>query len=142
MNYQKVRNVKSPQYGTDGAAGLDFFVPDDLEWDSKLLQPGQTVRIPSGIKVELSHGTCLIGLNKSSIGLKGLMCSCPLVDEDYRGEISLVVTNCSHDVQIIRAGQKLLQFVITPYFKETLNESIIETSGTARGNKGFGSTGA
>jgi dUTP pyrophosphatase len=141
MNYQKIRNVKTPYYGTEGSAGLDFFIPEDLGWNTKTIRPGTTETIPSGIKLELPKGTCMIMLSRSSMGKLGLAVSAPLIDEDYRGEIHLIVTNSSDKEIVIRAGQKIIQGVITIYNQYKLNESIIEDN-TDRGSKRFGSTGA
>ena len=77
LNYTKVREVKNPEYGTPGAAGIDLFVPElnpktfkdiydnpqnlgqiklgrlMLRDTDILLRPQGRVIIPSGIKVNL-----------------------------------------------------------------------------------------
>ena len=50
MKVQRIRNVKLPTRGTPQSAGLDFYVPNDYE--DRRISPGQSVLIPSGIKVE------------------------------------------------------------------------------------------
>ena len=54
------------------SAGIDFYIPEDLTWESKTLRPGESVLIPSGIKVKLARNLVLIAFNKSSVALKGL----------------------------------------------------------------------
>ena len=80
FNYCKVRKVKSPVRGTSVAAGIDFFIPEDIsdvDWSEKckvtkrhpitmfnddhilttiILAPGDSVMIPSGIKMKLPDG--------------------------------------------------------------------------------------
>ena len=51
MKVQKIRQVKTPNRGTDQSAGIDFFVPED--YPTTALQPGESVLIPSGIKAQV-----------------------------------------------------------------------------------------
>ena len=94
FNYCKVRKVKSPVRGTSVAAGIDFFIPEDIsdvDWSEKckvtkrhpitmfnddhilttiILAPGDSVMIPSGIKMKLPDGYAMIMMNKSGVGAK------------------------------------------------------------------------
>ena len=49
MKVQKLRNVKTPNRGTEASAGIDFYVPEDFE--TTILKSGESILIPSGIKV-------------------------------------------------------------------------------------------
>jgi hypothetical protein len=51
MNIAKIRNVKTPNRGTKGSAGIDFFIPFDFT-PTKLL-PNESILIPSGIKCDI-----------------------------------------------------------------------------------------
>ena len=145
IRYVKTRDVKDPSYGTKGSAGIDFFVPNDL--DSVAIYPGHSILIPSGIKVEIPDETALIAFNKSGVCLNQcLQVGACVVDSDYRGEISLHVFNYSNQIQYIDPGQKLVQFVLLPYHQATLSRVDMETFSnenfsTQRGEGGFGSTG-
>ena len=141
IRYVKIRDVKDPSYGTKGSAGIDFFVPNDL--GSFTVYPGDSILIPSGIKVELPDETALIAFNKSGVCTKqSLQVGACVVDSDYRGEIHLHVFNYSNQIQFIESGQKLVQFVLLPYHQATLSRVDMETfSTTQRGEGGFGSTG-
>lgn len=133
----KTRNVKTPSRGTSVAAGLDFFVPEDLtkeDMDAMFAKTGHTLKyeigengfvtemtvewgqsacIPSGIKADIPHGYCMEFHNKSGIGLKkGLLCGAQLIDEDYTGIWHLDVHNVSRNPAVIKAGDKLAQFVM------------------------------
>ena len=141
IRYKKTRDVKDPSYGTKGSAGIDFYVPNDLK--SLSIYPGDSILIPSGIKVELPDETALIAFNKSGVCTKqSLQVGACVVDSDYRGEIHLHVFNYSNQIQYIDKGQKLVQFILLPYHQATLiplREDDFST--TERGEGGFGSTG-
>lgn len=141
IRYTKTRDVKDPNYGTKGSAGIDFYVPNDL--GSFTIYPGDSILIPSGIKVELPDETALIAFNKSGVCTKqSLQVGACVVDSDYRGEIHLHVFNYSNEIQHIKAGQKLVQFLLLPYHQATLIQLHDDNfSTTERGEGGFGSTG-
>lgn len=141
MKLQKLRNVKTPNRGTSSSAGIDFYVPEDFE--TRVLKPGESVLIPSGVKMQLPRGYALIAFNKSGVAVKqGLSVGACVVDEDYEGEIHLHMINTSDKEQVIATGQKLVQFVLVPvaYFDiEEVEE--LQPRNTERGSGGFGSTG-
>ena len=141
MKVQKLRDVKTPNRGTTVSAGIDFYVPEDFE--TTTLAPGESVLIPSGIKVQVPRGYALIAFNKSGVSVKqGLSVGACVVDEDYEGEVHLHMINTSNKEQVIATGQKLIQFVLIPvsYFDvEEVDE--IQSRNTERGSGGFGSTG-
>jgi dUTP pyrophosphatase len=140
IRYAKTRDVKGPHYGTKGSAGIDFYVPNDL--GSFQVYPGDSILIPSGIKVELPDETALIAFNKSGVCTKqSLQVGACVVDCDYRGEIHLHVFNYSNQIQRVEAGQKLVQFILLPYHQATLIETRESFDETERGEGGFGSTG-
>lgn len=149
MIYTKVRSVKSPSKGTDGSAGYDFFIPYDLPdlLTTISLAPGESINIPSGIKVVIPPTYAGIFFNKSSIGIKGLLVGACVVDSDYRGEVHLNVHNVSNKPVELSPGQKLVQMLVLPYHSAPMveldNEYYDQTySNTTRGSGGFGSTGA
>ena len=141
MKVQKLRDVKTPNRGTTVSAGIDFYVPEDFE--TTTLAPGESVLIPSGIKVQVPRGYALIAFNKSGVSVKqGLSVGACVVDEDYEGEVHLHMINTSSKEQVIATGQKLIQFVLIPvsYFDvEEVDE--LPQRNTERGSGGFGSTG-
>lgn len=141
ISYVKTRDVKSPSYGTKGSAGIDFYVPNDL--GDFNLPPGESLLIPSGIRVELPDDTALIAFNKSGVATKqGLQVGACVVDSDYTGEIHLHVVNTTNLIQFISSGQKLVQFILLPYYHASLFETIDGIfKETDRGANGFGSTG-
>jgi len=145
MKITKIRNVKTPRRGTEGSAGIDFFVPDDYPTSLCTVQPGERFFIPSGIKANVPEGYALIAMNKSGVALKkGLMVGACVVDSDYQGEIHLHLVNTTHKYVTIEPGEKLTQFLLIPVdhcLVEVVNEGDLFEEATDRGTGGFGSTG-
>lgn len=143
MLFTKIRDVKSPSRGTSASAGLDFYVPNDFIPVS--LNPGESVNIPSGIKMMVQYGFSGNFYNKSGVGKKGLLVGACVVDSDYRGEVHLNVHNVSKDSIAIDPGMKLVQMLIQPVAMTTPEEISKEKydsyAPTERGSGGFGSTG-
>jgi dUTP pyrophosphatase len=141
MKVQRIRNVKLPNRGTSASAGIDFFVPNDF--DDTILNPGESVLIPSGIKAQVPRGYALIAFNKSGVATKqGLSVGACCVDEDYEGEIHLHMINTSDKQQTIAKGQKLVQFILLPINYSDVEEvTELASRNTQRGAGGFGSTG-
>lgn len=110
--------------------------------------PFSKVLIPSGIHVKLPKNVFLKAENKSGIASKrSLLVGASVIDVDYEGEVHINLINCSNNNVIIKAGEKIVQFV--RYFQPVMNEVIEYKSkedlykGTksARGDGGFGSSG-
>lgn len=143
MIIQKIRNVKTPSRGTASSAGLDFYVPTDRE--SFTLGPGESINIPSGIKMVIPSGYAGIFFNKSGVGVKGVFVGACVIDSDYRGEVHLNVHNVSTQEITYLPGQKITQMLILPISLETMTvvteEAFSKYSNTERGENGFGSTG-
>lgn len=164
FKFTKVRDVKSPIRAHATDACFDFFVPLNFlsQIDSKyllnypknwqdplvlILEPGEDVLIPSGIKAIIPQGYALIFFNKSGIStnlrcIKGAeVCDC-----GYVGEIHLHVINVGKSSVSIKPEMKLLQAALIPISsaipKEITNEEFESMSSTERGEKGFGSSGS
>ena len=122
-----------PTYGSEYSAGADLYACTD-----------ETYLVPTGVAVELPVGYAgLIYARSGLASKKGLAPAnkVGVVDCDYRGEIKVALHNHSNEVQSISSGERLAQFVITPYLTARFQEC--ETlSETVRGAGGFGSTGS
>lgn len=145
LKFTKVRDVKTPEYGTPHSAGIDFFVPNDFV--EVILNPSDSVVIPSGIHVNIPEGYVLIGQNKSGMATKNrLQIGANIIDSDYQGEIHLHVYNTSGNKSIkITPGLKLIQFLLIPVESANLieynNLAELYPEKTIRGDGKFGSTG-
>lgn len=145
MKIAKIRDVKTPIRSTKFAAGLDFFVPNDIGWDSFTLGPHQSINIKSGIKVKIPDGYALITFNKSGQALnKNLNVGAGVIDQDYCGEVHLHVRNIGNNSVTISKGEKLVQMLLVPVLYEeviVVDEKDLHILQTERGVGGFGSTG-
>jgi dUTP pyrophosphatase len=145
MKISKIREVKTPTRGTDGSAGIDFYVPFDYPQNLCSISPGERFFIPSGIKANVPEGFALIAMNKSGIALKkGLLVGACVVDSDYQGEIHLHLVNTGTKTVAIEPGDKLTQFLLIPVNHcrvDVVDESSLFEAETTRGSGGFGSTG-
>lgn len=145
MKIAKTREVKTPTRGTDGSAGIDFYVPDNYPTNLCTVRPGERFFIPSGIKANVPEGYALIAMNKSGVALKkGLMVGACVVDSDYQGEIHLHLVNTSTKEVTIEAGEKLTQFLLIPVNHceiQAVDKAELFEEATTRGDGGFGSTG-
>lgn len=142
MKMTLVRDVKSPTRATHGSAGIDFYIPNDIS--PLVINPGESILIPSGVKVELEKNTVLIAHNKSSIAKNGLLVGASIIDFDYEGEIHINLWNVSNDTIVINNGQKIIQFIHQDYLTYPIlivleNEMYINSK-SERGIGGFGST--
>ncbi len=136
--------------------GPEFFNANSRKIDpaTSIIIPKHThVLIPSGIIIDLSSSKCFryndynalsfIAHNKSSVGIRQLDVAATVIDEDYRGEIHLSITNVSDKPIKIEYGQKIVQFLLVPIIIEDFLQvsSIEEFDKTERSAGGFGSTG-
>ena len=142
MKISKIKDVKTPERGTERSAGIDFFVPNDFE--ETTVQPNGQARIGAGIRAEVPENYALIAFNKSGVALSGLDIGACVIDEDYQGEINLHLFNPTDQAVTIKPGQKLAQFILIEMFYdevELVDDSELHVVASERGDGAFGSTG-
>jgi dUTP pyrophosphatase len=116
-------------------AGLDLFC-----YEEHTLLPGVLHKVPLGVAFEIPEGYVGLIWDKSSIGSKGIKTLGGVVDAGYRGEVQVVLCNCTQESYYFKAGQKVAQMLIQKVeFPEI--EEVSELSDSSRGENGFGSTG-
>lgn len=130
-----------PTYGTASSAGADLRACLDAP---AVLAPGETRLIPIGIAMEIPEG--YVGLVFARSGLASRRDLAPankvgVVDSDYRGEFFVPMRNHGAQPQTIEPGERIAQFILTPYLTAQFFETETLTD-TARGEGDFGSTGA
>ena len=130
-----------PKKGSSLAAGYDLFCYTDK--DITIESMGKA-RIPTGISVQLPHNT--YGRVAPRSGLtwnKFLDVGAGVVDEDYRGEVLVILFNFSKENAIIKNGDKIAQLIVEKIMptEPVVYEPDQELTETKRGEKGFGSTG-
>ena len=134
----KREDVKLPVIAHRGDAGIDFFAPYDVE-----IPPRGDALISTGMRVQIPEGTVLIAFNRSSMALKGIIKGAQVVDSSYRGILKIHLINLRDKPYRIKKGDKIIQFVLLPYFSPAIREVSSEEFdwGSERGEGGFGSTG-
>jgi dUTP pyrophosphatase len=108
-----------------------------------VISPKGRVLIPTGLFIEVPVGYKANVLPRSGLALKAgiTVANSPgLIDEDYRGEVGVILINHSDSNYIIKNGDRIAQLVLTKYEKIEFNE-VNELGDTNRGEGGFGSTG-
>jgi dUTP pyrophosphatase len=125
-----------PQYAHVGDAGMDLYCVEAFS-----LTPGERKSIPTGIAMEIPPGHVGLVWDKSGLSHKyGLKTLGGVIDSIYRGEVCIGLTNLSETEFKFEKGHKIAQILIQKVEHMEIEE-VAELSDTARGEKGFGSTG-
>ena len=132
-----------PEYKTEGAAGFDI-----ASNESVTIQPGETVLVGTGLGFVMMPGWEAQIRLRSSWGLKGLLIpNAPgTIDEDYRGEIKVMLHNLTSLPIKINSGERVAQVICAKNYRPKIHimdsdEWNSPTNKTLRGEGGFGSTG-
>ncbi len=137
------RDLPLPRYETEGAAGLDLFAAVDAGKPLRL-EPGARALVPCGIVIELPEGHEGQVRPRSGLALKHgvTVLNAPgTIDEDYRGEVSVLLVNLGERSFEIARGLRIAQLVVAPVTRVTPREAAALNE-TARGARGYGSTGS
>ena len=132
------KGLQLPTYATGGAAGLDVVAAEDVT-----LAAGQRHAVATGFAIAIPHGYEVQVRPRSGLALKhGITClNTPgTIDEDYRGEVKVILANLGSEPFEVRRGERIAQLVPAPVLKAEFH--VVEMlSETGRGAGGFGSTG-
>jgi dUTP pyrophosphatase len=134
------QDLPLPGYATDGAAGMDLLA---AVTEPVVVAPGQRVLIPTGLAIALPPGYELQVRPRSGLALRNgivLPNSPGTIDEDYRGEIQVIVLNTGSEPFRIERGTRIAQAVLAPVVRASWEE-VADLDVTARNAGGFGSTG-
>lgn len=141
INFIKLNhNAKEPVCGSVDAAGHDLSAAIDAPIT---IAPHQTVKIPTGLAMELPKNTFGGIYARSGIANREGLAPANkvgIIDCDYRGEIIVALHNHSDEYRIVEPGQRIAQLIVQPYIRAKFNE-VNKLSETDRGSGGFGSTG-
>ena len=130
-----------PSYATEGAAGMDLLAAVTAPLT---IPPGGRALVPTGLRIALPHGHELQVRPRSGLALKhGITVpNTPgTVDEDYRGELQVIVLNASAEPFTVERGMRIAQAVVAPVTRASWRE-VDTLPDTSRGTGGFGSTGS
>lgn len=141
MRVMKLKPSASlPIRATAGAAGMDLCACLDAP---VTLAPRARALVPTGIALALPEGHEGQVRPRSGLAAKhGItVLNAPgTIDEDYRGEVKVILVNLSDETFVIAHGERIAQLVVAPVTKVAIEE-VSSLDDTARGAGGFGSTG-
>ena len=149
LRYAKIREAAiTPRRSHPTDAGIDFYVPKDFNGGVLAsVEPGGSILINSGIKVEIPFGFMGIFCNKSGVASKkNLVLGAHVIDTFYDGEVIINLHNIGNEIVFIEPGEKIVQLVLVPVVCSgvtEVNESELYTDfklSEYRGAKGFGAT--
>ena len=153
--------AKLPTYGSEKAACCDLYC--DLRVDKCIdlnsanvdfkhmeysgdcfdrvhIAPHETIKLPTGWAFQPPEGYMLQILQRSGLASKGLIPLGGILDEDYTGEVIVIMLNTTDKYLSINNGDRIAQMAIRPYYQGEFEE-VDELDKTERGDGGFGSTG-
>lgn len=131
-----------PHYATPGSAGLDLRAMLKQEL---VLEPGQTVLIPTGLSIYIGDpGLAAMILPRSGLGHKhGIVLGnlVGLIDSDYQGELMVSCWNRVQSAFTIAIGERIAQLILVPVVQAHF-ELVEQFDESQRGAGGFGHSGS
>jgi dUTP pyrophosphatase len=125
---------------SDGAAGMDLAASIDSD---VTIAPGRRALVGTGLAIALPRGHEAQVRPRSGLAAKHgvTVLNAPgTIDEDYRGEIKVILINHGDEPFVVKSGERIAQLVIARVERATLVEAD-SLDGSTRGAGGFGHTG-
>jgi len=134
------KDISLPRYMTENSAGMDIFAAVNSE---ETLLPGERKLIPTGIAIALPPGYEAQIRPRSGLAVEAgitVLNSPGTIDEDYRGEVKILIINHGTTPFVVKRGDRIAQMVIHRVHRASWNMTEnLET--TKRSDGGFGHTG-
>jgi dUTP pyrophosphatase len=137
---QNGEGIQLPRYMTENSAGMDIFAAVEKE---VIVMPGGRDLIPTGIAIALPHGYEAQIRPRSGLAIKNgitILNSPGTIDEDYRGEIKIVVINHGDEPFTIKKDDRIAQMIVQRVCRVSWNPAT-DLNATKRNDGGFGHTG-
>ncbi|RVZ35330.1 dUTP diphosphatase [Helicobacter pylori] len=139
IKIQKIHpNALIPKYQTEGSSGFDLHAVEEV-----MIKPHSVGLVKIGICLSLEVGYELQVRTRSGLALNHqvmVLNSPGTVDNDYRGEIKVILANLSDKDFKVQVGDRIAQGVVQKTYKAEFIECE-RLDETSRGSGGFGSTG-
>lgn len=136
---QLYEDIELPQRATTGSAGYDFHTPLPF-----ILEAGESIRIPTGVRVKMQQDYVLMIFPRSGLGFKyrlQLDNTVGIIDSDYyysnnEGHIIIKITNDTKENKLlsVERGRGFAQGIFLQY-GITIDDDVVE-----KRDGGFGST--
>ncbi|MCK6604264.1 MAG: dUTP diphosphatase [Ignavibacteriaceae bacterium] len=136
----RFNDIELPSYQTPGSSGMDVRAAVD---EPLLIKAGGFSMVPTNLMTEIPAGYEIQVRPRSGLAAKhgiGVLNSPGTIDEDYRGEIKVIMFNFSGEDFLIKRGERIAQMVLAKVYRAEITESE-NLSDTERGHGGFGHTG-
>ena len=127
-----------PSYQTSGSAACDLKSTDEV-----VIPSGSRFVVGTGLKLEIPSGFGAMVCSRSGLAAKNgiqVLNAPGLIDNDYRGEVKVILHNSGKEDFIVKKGDRIAQLLFFPIF-QAIFQKAQEINETARGTGGFGSTG-
>lgn len=128
-------SAKIPSKKNVNDAGYDLYSNESIT-----LEPNKHKLISTGVALELPKNTVGLIWDRSSMAMKGIKSMGGVIDNEYRGEIKVILKNLNNEEFLINKGDRIAQIII----HEISHKSMVEVNqleNSKRGENGFGSTG-
>ncbi|MFA5930692.1 MAG: dUTP diphosphatase [archaeon] len=141
-----------PEYHSKKAAAIDLkssgnyttdldTIPKEISSEKFVLGAGERVLVKTGLKVELPKKCFGSIRGRSGLSMKqGIDTFGGVIDEDYRGEIGVILFNSSKKPFEINKYDRVAQMIIQKYEPCEIVKSK-DLTDSSRGQNGFGSSG-
>ena len=128
--------AQAPTRGSEGAAGYDLY-----SGEVQTLSPGERKLVKTFVAVAVPPGTYGRVAPRSGLALKcGIAVLAGVIDEDYRGNVGVIMHNTSDRVVFVKMGDRIAQLILEKI--ETPEVVVVEhLDESVRGDGAFGSTG-
>ena len=124
-----------PSKGTPTAAGFDLYSAKTITISTQTREV-----VPTDLKIELPRNSYGQIAPRSGLALKGLDIGAGVIDQDYRGNLKVLLINNRTTRYEVREGERVAQLLVKPILNPTI-EMVEELTESTRGDRGFGSTG-
>lgn len=144
--------IQTPTYAHEGDAGMDIRVSGtwvtnldegekEVTSESIIIKPGERIVAKTGFAIEIPPGYWGNIRDRGGLARKnGIHTMSGVLDENYRGELQLVLINLGTKPYEAKKGERLAQLIVSPYVRSTV-EIATELSDTKRGSGAFGHSG-
>jgi len=134
------KDVPLPKYMSHSASGMDIYAAVEAD---VILKPGERKLIPTGFKMALPVGYEAQVRPRSGLAIKSgisVLNTPGTIDEDYRGEVGVILINHGTEAFTIKRNDRIAQMVIQKVEQADIEE-VDSLSETHRSSGGFGHTG-
>ena len=135
MKVKLINGAQMPKQGRPGDAGYDLFLKDDV-----VFKAHTTTVVDTGVCVKLPEGHAGLLAMRSSVFKTGMIIQQPLIDENYIGELHVLVVNPTDTDFAYSKGDRVCSLYVFPVHHSDL-ELVDDLGETNRGTAWSGSSG-